>query len=174
MPDPILITYATRSGSTKGVAEAIAQSFIASGIPVRVLPMHEVTHLAEYKAVIAGSAIQDKKWLPEAMQFMENNKTILNSKPVALFLVCITMSMNQAEKYRPEVARWHDPVKTFVTPVSEALFAGQLFLDRIPSFKVRILYRISILLGFFKQGDHRDWQAIQSWVTTLKSVLPIV
>jgi len=173
MPEPILITYASRTGSTKGVAEAIAQSFSVKGIPVRVLPMNEVTNLAEYKAVIAGSAIQDKKWLPEAIQFMEKNKAILKSKPVAVFLVCITLSMAQAEKYRPEVARWLDPVRAMVTPVSEALFSGELYLDKVPSFKDRLLYRISILFGFFKQGDHRNWKAIQSWATSLESILSV-
>lgn len=171
MPDPILITYASRTGSTKGVAETIAQSFTSRGIPVRLLPMHEVTDLSGYKAVIAGSAIQDKKWLPEAIQFLAKNRTQLNSIPVAVFLVCITLSMAKAEKYRPEVARWLDPVRTFVTPLSEALFAGTLYLDSIPTFKDRLLYRISILFGYFKQGDHRDWQAIKSWATSLESLL---
>lgn len=171
MPDTILITYASRTGSTKGVAEAIAQSFSASGIPTCVLPMQEVRNIEEYKAVIAGSAIQDKKWLPEAIQFLDKNKTILNRKPVAVFLVCITLSMAQAEKYRPEVARWLDPIRAMVTPVSEALFAGTLYLDKIPSFKDKLLYRISILFGFFKQGDYRDWKAIQSWAVNLKEVL---
>jgi len=171
MSDPILITYASRTGSTRGVAEAIAQSFSDNGIPVRVLPMQEVTNLSGYKAIIAGSAIQGKKWLPEAFQFLEKNKSELKSKPVAVFLVCITLSMAKSEKYRPEVARWLDPVKAFVTPVSEALFAGELYLDKIPTFKDRLLYQISILLGFFKQGDHRDWKAIQSWADTLETVI---
>ena len=171
MSDTILITYASRTGSNKGVAESIAQSFSASGIPVCVLPMQEVSNIEGYKAIIAGSAIQDKKWLPEAIQFLDKNKTILNEKPVAVFLVCITMSMAQAEKYRPEVARWLDPIRAMITPVSEALFAGTLYLAKIPSFKERLLFRISILSGFFKQGDHRDWKAIQSWAFNLEKVL---
>jgi len=56
------------------------------------------------------------------------------------------------------------------TPVSEALFAYKLYLDKIPSLKDRLLYRISILFGLFKQGDHRDWKAIQSWAANLEEV----
>ena len=57
------------------------------------------------------------------------------------------------------------------TPVSEALFAYKLYLDKIPSLKDRLLYSISILFGFFKQGEHRAWKAIQSWAVKLEEVL---
>ena len=37
--------------------------------------MTEVTDLSPYRAVVAGSAIHGGKWLPEAMQFMQANRT---------------------------------------------------------------------------------------------------
>ena len=58
MPDKILVVYASRAGSTAGVAEAIGKTLAESGVQVDVLPMKDVTDLAPYRAVVAGSAIQ--------------------------------------------------------------------------------------------------------------------
>jgi menaquinone-dependent protoporphyrinogen oxidase len=53
----ILVTYTSRFGSTAGVAEAIAKTLNEKGMVVDVLPMSEVKNLAQYQAVVAGSAI---------------------------------------------------------------------------------------------------------------------
>ncbi len=42
----ILVTYATCTGSTVDVAEAIGQTLAKSGVQVEVLPMREVKKLA--------------------------------------------------------------------------------------------------------------------------------
>src|SRR5512139_4097072 len=98
MPDKILVTYASRAGSTAGVAEAIGQTLTESGAQVDVRPMQDVTDLAPYRAVVAGSAVQDRQWLPEAMQFVRTHRAELNQKPFAAFMVCMTMATKN-EKY---------------------------------------------------------------------------
>jgi ubiquinone/menaquinone biosynthesis C-methylase UbiE len=89
-------------------------------------PMQEVKDLAPYRAVVAGSAIQDKRWLPEAMQFVQVHRAELARKPFAAFLVCMTLAMRNGESYRPFVAEFLAPVRALVKPVSEGLFAGAL------------------------------------------------
>ena len=83
MSDKILVTYASRSGSTAGVAEAIASTLSEQGIPVDVYPMNEVQDISAYGAVIAGSAIQVDKWLPEARQFVEQYQAKYLLRPLA-------------------------------------------------------------------------------------------
>jgi menaquinone-dependent protoporphyrinogen oxidase len=83
MSHKILVTYATRSGSTAGVAQAIAETLAESGVQVDIRPMQDVTDLAPYRAVVAGSAIQDGAWLPEAMQFIRAHRAQLAQKPFA-------------------------------------------------------------------------------------------
>ena len=46
MNGPVLVTYATRSGSTAGIAEAIAKTLADKGLPVDVCPMHEVKDIS--------------------------------------------------------------------------------------------------------------------------------
>jgi menaquinone-dependent protoporphyrinogen oxidase len=77
MNDTILVAYASRAGSTAGVAEAIGQTLAESGAHVEVRRMQDVKDLAAYRAVVAGSAIQGGHWLPEAMHFMQTHQAVL-------------------------------------------------------------------------------------------------
>jgi menaquinone-dependent protoporphyrinogen oxidase len=170
MNDKILVTYASRNGSTAGVAEAIGKTLAESGAQVDVLPMQTVTDLTPYRAVVAGSAIRAAQWLPEAMQFVQAHRAELASKPFAAFLVCMTLAMKKGD-YRQYVATWLEPVRALVKPVSEGLFAGTLDLRKVPSFGDRLKFRISVLMGVWSEGDHRDWEAIRTWAASLPSLL---
>jgi menaquinone-dependent protoporphyrinogen oxidase len=168
MDDKILVTYASRTGSTAGVAETIGKILAEDGAQVDVLPMQEVKDLAPYRAVVAGSAIRAAKWLPEAMQFVQTHRAALASKPFAAFIVCMTLAMPSGEKYRSHVADMLQPVRALVRPVSEGLFAGILDISKVPSIGDKIKFRLSVAMGVWSQGDHRDWNAIRSWAEDLR------
>ena len=171
MTDTILITYASRTGWTVGVAEAIGRTLAENGVPVEVLPMREVQDLSPYRAIVAGSAINAGAWLPEAVDFVRAHQAELKRKPFAAFLVCMTLSMRSAEQYRSHVATWLEPVRALVRPVSEGHFAGGLEIGKIPSFGDRLKFRLSVLFGAWQEGDHRDWNAIRAWAAGLVPLL---
>jgi menaquinone-dependent protoporphyrinogen oxidase len=163
MPDRILVTYASRAGSTAGVAEAIGKTLADKGAQVDMLPMQDVKDLAAYQAVVAGSAIQGGAWLPEAMQFVRTHRATLVQKPFAAFLVCITLSMANADQYRESLRDWLAPVRALVRPVSEGYFAGALDFEKLPLTFNTLMMRLPVLFGLWKKGDHRDWDVIQAW-----------
>lgn len=167
----ILVTYATRSGATEDVARAIAQTLQDGGATVDLLPVQDVTDLAPYSAVVAGSAIQRGQWLPEGLQFVERFQPQLVQKPFAAFLVCMTLAMPNAERYHASVADWMAPVRARVRPLSEGLFAGILDIDKVPSLGDRLKFRVSVAMGVWKEGDHRDWDAINAWAAGLLPLL---
>jgi menaquinone-dependent protoporphyrinogen oxidase len=171
MPEKILVTYASRAGSTAGVAEVIGKTLADKGAEVEILPMQDVKDLTLYRAVVAGSAIQGGKWLPEAMKFIQSHQEILKSKPFAVFQVCMTLAMRGGEKHREFVAEWLNPVHSLVKPISKGLFAGALEIRKIPSFSDRFKFRLSVLFGVWKEGDHRDWNAIRTWAENLRTLL---
>jgi len=171
MSGKILVAYASKTGSTVGVAQAIGKTLAESGAQVDVLPMQEVKDLESYRAVVAGSAIRDRKWLPEATQFVRTHQATLARKPFATFLVCMTLAMPNGEKYRDFVVDFARPVRALVKPVSEGQFAGALDISKISSLGDRLKFRVSVALGVWKEGDHRDWNAIRSWAEGIRPLL---
>lgn len=170
----ILVTYASRAGSTAEVAQAIGKTLAEGGTQVDVMPMSEVKDLSTYEAVVAGSAVRGSKWLPEAVSFIQNHQSVLVQKRFAMFTVCITMSMKQAENYRTRVLGWMDPVRALVKPLSEGLFAGRLDFNKLPFNWDTLLLRLSVAFGIFPRGDQRDWNAIRLWAQGLKPALGVL
>ncbi len=171
MNNKILVTYASQSGSTRSIAEAIGQTLTESGAAVDVRPMKDVKDLGPYRAVVAGSAVHGGKWLPEAMQFMRSQQASLAQKPFAAFLVCITLGMPKSEKYRPGLAAWLEPVRRLVRPVSEGYFAGSLDFNKVPLSFNALLMRVAVAFGALPKGDYRDWNAVQAWASSLPEKL---
>jgi menaquinone-dependent protoporphyrinogen oxidase len=140
--------------------------FARSGIKYRII---DIEH--PYQAVVAGSAIQGQKWLPEAMQFLRAHQSELAQKPFAAFMVCITLTMTNADQYREGLKVWMNPVRSLVRPINEGYFAGGLDFSKIPfSFNV-LAMRFVVLTGMWKKGDHRDWNAIEAWAKSLRGLL---
>jgi len=173
MAKNFLVTYTSRTGWTVGVAEAIGKTLAEDGAHVDVLPMSDVKDLSAYDAVVAGSGINGAAWRPEALQFIRDHQAELQRKPFAAFLVCITLAMKNGEQYRSHVAAWMEPVRALVRPVSEGLFAGGLDIRKVPTFRDRFGFRLSVLFGVWSEGDHRDWNAIRKWATELKPLLSV-
>ena len=170
MSSIILVTYASRTGSTAGVAEAIGKTLAESGAPVDVRPIQDVEDLTPYGAVVVGSAIQSAHWLPEAMRFVQSHQATLSHMPFATFTVCMTLALRNTQ-YHHVVADWVAPVRALAKPVSEGYFAGVLDIRKVPSFGNRLKFRLSVALGVWSEGDHRDWSAIRAWATSLRPLL---
>ena len=169
----ILVTYASRAGSTAEVAAAIARSLTEGGAQVDVIPMQDVKDLSAYRAVVAGSAIRQARWLPEAIGFIRKHRETLLHKPFAMFTVCITLAMSNSEQYRSAVAGWVAPVRELARPLSEGLFAGMLDFSKLPVNWDTLKLRATVALGIFPRGDRRDWTAIRAWAESLKPVMGI-
>jgi menaquinone-dependent protoporphyrinogen oxidase len=153
------------------VSEAIGKTLSEFGENVDVLPMNDIRDISNYKAVIAGSAIQAGKWLPEAMDFIKTYRYDLSQKPFAAFLVCMTLAMPKGESYRDHVSSWLQPVRNLVKPINEGLFSGTLYINKVPSFSDRFKFRISTMVGVWKEGDHRNWEEIKTWTKNTRLLL---
>lgn len=170
MSKPILVTYASRTCSTQGVAEAVADTLAESGAQVEVRAMQDVPDVTRYSSVVAGSAIQGGQWLPEALDFVRTHRVALASRPFATFTVCMTMAMKNPAA-RAGVSEWLAPVRALVRPLREGYFAGVLTLVKVPSMRQRLMFRAAVAMGVWSEGDHRDWDAIRAWALELKPLL---
>lgn len=171
MNKKILVTYASRTGSTAEIADAISETFVQKGAQVDLVPMQDVKTIAPYDAVVVGSPIRECRWLPEAMTFLQDHRAELSRKRAATFTVCITLAMSNGEQYRRAVSEWIAPVRSQVKPVSEGLFAGKLDFTKLPKTFSTLKLRMTATLGIFPKDDRRDWKAIRAWAENVYPLL---
>jgi menaquinone-dependent protoporphyrinogen IX oxidase len=120
---------------------------------------------------VVGSAIQAGKWLPEAVKFITTHKSEMSKKKIAIFSDCMTLAMKNGENYRSVVSEKLTTVRALIHPINEGIFAGGLDIKRIQSISKRIQFWISVKLGVWSEGDHRNWDDIRTWSMQLVSQL---
>ena len=65
----VLVTAASRHGSTAEIADALAAQLVRCGLDVTVEPPDGDADPAEYDAVVLGSAVYAGRWLDAARRF---------------------------------------------------------------------------------------------------------
>ena len=161
MEQKVLVTYASRAGSTREIAEAVAADLASRGFTVDLLPIKQVGRLDGYSAVVIGSAVRMSSWLPEATKFVQQNAAALNRMPTAFFSVHL-MNLGDDEASRKARGVYLDAVRKHVQPRHETLFAG-----------VGDMAKVSFIEGLIgklvksPEGDFRDWKAIHAWAADI-------
>jgi menaquinone-dependent protoporphyrinogen oxidase len=171
MDGPILVTYASRYGATREVAEAVAEELRGeTRARVDVCAIQDVRELAAYRAVVIGSAGRRKRgWLREARHFVRDHETELSRVPVAYFMTCWCLR-NDTPETRREAARYVSLVEEYapaVKPFAVGLFAGKWDMGKLSAFD-RFMMRLKHAPA---SGDWRDWQAIRAWASDLARLL---
>jgi menaquinone-dependent protoporphyrinogen oxidase len=161
MDTRILVGYATRNGSTIGVAEAIGETLAGRGHAVDVKPLQDGPTLEGYDGVVLGSAINGAKWLPEAMEFVKANREVLATVPTALFCVH-AMNCGSDEGETRKRTAYLDEARALARPSAEGFFAGVGPTAEDTSAIMRWAFN---LFGGDVEGDGRDWDAIREWAS---------
>lgn len=157
----IAVLYATAQGSTRDIAEFIADDLVAHSAHAELHDIEHAPDLTGIDVVIIGSAVHDMDLLPEASAYIRNNQPTLADKKVWLFTVGLGPAL------RGPLGRWigrQIPRKiaaaiTALHPRDYAAFAGRYERAGV-SWRARAMYR---LLGGARYGDLRDWRAIREW-----------
>jgi menaquinone-dependent protoporphyrinogen oxidase len=157
MNNRILITYATRAGSTAEIAAAIAATMTGRGFSVDVKPIKENPTVQDYQAVLIGSPIRMGNWLPEAVEYVKRNQAALRQVPVALFTVHM-LNTGEDEASRAARLAYLNAVRPLLNQPEEVYFTGKMdfarlsFLDRFTANMVKAV-----------ESDQRDWDKIRGW-----------
>ncbi len=153
----ILVTYATRAGSTVEVAAAIAKTLAGRGFQVDVKPVKDKPSLEGYSAVLVGSAIRMGNWLPEAVDFLKTNQAALSGVPLALFTVHLD-NVEDDEESRSKRSAYLDSVRPLVQATDEVFFAGKMDMARLSLFDRWMIQQMG-----GTDRDLRDWDKIRAW-----------
>src|SRR5215471_507882 len=81
----VLVAVASRHGSTREIAQAIAQELQAAQFDVELRDAGEIESVEPYGAVVLDSAVYMSNWLAGARTFVEQHQVQLRAVPVWLF-----------------------------------------------------------------------------------------
>jgi menaquinone-dependent protoporphyrinogen oxidase len=81
----VLVAFASRSGSTAGIAEVIAAELSDAGLAVDSLPAGDVLDVTPYGAVVLGSGVFLPRRGSDGGGFLVRHEAVLKSRAVWLF-----------------------------------------------------------------------------------------
>lgn len=145
----VLVAYATKLGSNREIAEAMAQVLRDAGHHSTALAARDVASLDDWDAVILGSAIYAAHWQKDARLFAARFREDLAVRPLWLF------SSGPLDR---RLAKADQPITPHGAEITTGLgarahrtFGGRLTGDANVDAQVLQTHRI---------GDFRDWQSI--------------
>lgn len=158
----VLVTYASKMGSTKEIAAAIGARLTEHGYLTDVRPVETVDSIDGYDAVLIGSAIYAGRWRPEATRFVRQHVEALTARKVWLFesgwVGNRPDQVVASAGARRRATRLGAPTPT--------VFGGRLDPDRATGFLDRALAKRM-------PGDARDFDEISAWADRIAETLVV-
>lgn len=167
MSNSILITYATRYGSTKEVAEFVGKKLIENEIPVEISHCRDVKNLAPYDFIILGTPYYIGKMLKDARNFITINQDSLSKKTFAIFALG---PIGDDEKEKTEAKdQMINELKQFawLQPVSTEMFGGKYDPETLRFLDKLLTKPPASPLHNLQANDARDWNEIEEWINKL-------
>ncbi|MEV4347530.1 flavodoxin domain-containing protein [Actinoplanes sp. NPDC049596] len=148
----VLVVYATRNGSTREVAEAVATVARAGGALAETVPAHAVHEpLTGYDLVVLGAPLYSGRWHRDAHRFLKRHRDDLHTVPAAVFALGPRRDDEQAWRHSWDQLHRALARRPWLTPVATGLFGGADPAGR----------------GGTTRRDLRDWAEIGAWARQL-------
>ena len=159
----VLIGYASRFGSTRGIAKRIADAIRTDSNDVDLRSVDQISNFDHYDAVVFGSGVYDGSWTGEATELVRRHAAVLAGKQVWLFSVGSFGDRHAIiggliKKEPKEI----DEFQQTLHPRDYRVFAGVIDLDHWPTWG-RLLFKA---LGGHA-GDNRQWPDNDAWAETI-------
>ncbi len=170
----ILVAYASKYGSTKGIADFIGMRLRQGGSEVDVRSVDSVEKIEAYDAFVIGSAVFLGKWMKDAKEFLSRNQKVLSSQPVWLFSSgpLVTKPDKQGKDAR-EGALWPNLANELMGLVharEHRVFFGALNPNNL-SFGDKVIRMTPAAHAVMPEGDFRDWNEIEAWTKCIAESL---
>lgn len=154
--ESILVAFATKRGSTREVAEAVAATLHEQGFLPSVHPAAAVRDLGPYEAVVVGGALYTGRWHADAVGLLRRCRNELASLPFAAFaLGPRTLDPEDVARSETQLARGLGKTPE-LRPIATRVFGGVVNPDRL-----------SFPFNRMPASDARDWSEIEAWAREL-------
>jgi menaquinone-dependent protoporphyrinogen oxidase len=162
MKDLILVAYATKHGSTRDVADAVARTLREEGLSVDVEPAGSVHDLSGYEGVVLGSCLYTGRVHVDARRFLKRHRATLSELPLAVFAMGpLTMEEKDVAGSRAQLERTLAGTPQ-VAPFSTMIFGGVVDPD--------VLH---FPFSHMQASDARDWDDIESWAREIAGAFSV-
>lgn len=163
----LLVTYASKYGSTAEIAEVIGKELRKHGYEVTIKAVDQAGDPAGYDGFVIGSAVYAGSWIKSAAGFLRENQSLLASRPVWLFSSGPTGEGDPNEimdgwVFPEDLA----PVREAIKPKDVVLFHGNIDLDKLSFTEKMIIKSVKATVG-----DYRDWLVVRGWANTINLAL---
>lgn len=169
----VLVSYASRYGSTQEVAEAIAATLRENELLLDLKPIREVKTLEEYTGIILGAPIYMLHWHKEALGFLSRHREALTKRPVAVFALG---PLGEEEKEWEEIRTQFDKELAkfpWLTPIATEIFGGKFDPEKL-RFPDKIITSLPASpLHKMPARDMRNWTMIRAWASSLVAQLQL-
>jgi len=176
----LLVAYASKHGSTEGIAEFIGERLRTRGLEVDVRDVTALGEAGGYDAYVVGSAVYMFHWMKEARRFLSRNQKLLSSKPVWLFSSGpVGTSRTNAKGQDLLDAAASGPkeigeLRELVGPRDHRIFFGALDGSKLTGatgLMYRMARRSEEARRSMPEGDFRDWNEIDGWARSISEAL---
>ena len=170
----VLVVYASAYGSTKGIAEGIAETLRTERLEVEIVSAEaNADQLAyeDFDAFVIGSAVHAGHWLKPAIEFVRRNADVLARRPSWLFssgpIGAKYVDLPQPDPKEIGEARRLLDVRDHV------VFGGAYDPATADLSRAGWLER-TFASRFMPVGDYRNWEAIESWAKSIAHSFELV
>jgi menaquinone-dependent protoporphyrinogen oxidase len=163
----VLVTYASKHGSTAEIAEAVAETLRTSGLQADCREAAGVASLETYDAVVLGSAVYMKRWRREARRFLARHGKALAARP---FWVFSSGPVGDPAKDDPA---WIEPAATIAKAVQLGARDHAIFGGSVPEEPHGMVQRAMSKDTPPEYRDRRDWEEIRAWATGIAAELSV-
>ena len=163
-----LVAYATKHGSTEGIAAVIGETLRGRDYVTDVRPAREVRSIDEYDLVIVGSALYMFRWMGDAVDFLQRFEHQLSIGPTWLFSSGPTGGSADADAKLAEVIAAQP-----APPKNVAQLAERIGIRGHRTFGGRATEDMG---GLFERGlpkgDWRDLASVRAWADEIADTMP--